>query len=220
MFERLAELPPYLGLNDQVYEALKTAIVQNDLPAGSKLDVNQLAKRWGISRTPVNDAIQRLMIDGLVSVIPRRGTFVANIDVKDMVELLDVRLMFELRAAELVVTRLTAEQLGAMKTILAALDKLLAQPQINYQEYARLDLEFHALPVQWTNNRRLYQIYKAQNFQWYMTRIKKSKAGQTEHWDIYNAYASGSLATVKKALEKHFSAGKASITERSKQAQA
>ncbi len=54
----------------------------------------------GVSRSPVNDAIQRLTMEGLISVIPRRGTFIAKMDVKDILELMDVRLMFELRAAE------------------------------------------------------------------------------------------------------------------------
>ncbi|MDR3565710.1 MAG: GntR family transcriptional regulator [Negativicutes bacterium] len=119
MFEELVDLPAYSGLNDQIYEALRNAILQDTLPAGSKLDVNLLAKRWGVSRTPVNDAIQRLMIEGLVSVVPRRGTFVARIEVKDILEFMDVRLMFELRAAELTIGQITVEHLNAMKKNLA-----------------------------------------------------------------------------------------------------
>jgi DNA-binding GntR family transcriptional regulator len=103
MFEELPDLPRQSGLNDQVYEALKAAIVQHALPKGSRLDVNRLAKKWGVSRTPVNDAIQRLSVDGLVAVVPRRGTFVARMEVKDILDLMDVRLMFELRAAELTI---------------------------------------------------------------------------------------------------------------------
>ena len=115
MFEKMADLPQYSGLNDQVYEALRDAILQHILPAGCKLDVNLLAKRWGVSRTPVNDAIQRLMIEGLVSVVPRRGTFVTRVDVKDILESMDVRLMFEFRGAELIIGDITSENLDELK---------------------------------------------------------------------------------------------------------
>jgi DNA-binding GntR family transcriptional regulator len=213
MFEMLADIPQSLGLNDRVYEVLKGAITHHTLPAGHKLDVNQLAKRWGISRTPVNDAIQRLMIEGLVSVAPRRGTFVSSIDVQDILELMDIRLMFELRAAELVVGRIGVEELGRMRQLLQQMDELLSKRNVDYLAYSKLDLEMHALPILWTNNQKLYKLYQSQHFQWYMTRLGRSPAGKVEHWNIYKAYESGSLEAVKTAIARHIEAGKASVLE-------
>lgn len=216
MFDNLTDLPLCLGLNDQVYDVLKDAILQHKLQSGSKLDVNLLAKKWKISRTPVNDAIQRLMMEGLVSVIPRRGTFVASIALEDILQLLDVRLMFELRTAELIIENMRVEQLQELKQILITLDNLLQNATVDYIQYGQLDMEFHSLPVMWTNNQRLYQIYQAQNFQWYMTRVWKSSAGQMEHWAIFHAYESRSLDAVQQAITKHIEAGKASVIERNK----
>lgn len=213
MFNKLQDLPQYLGLNDQVYDVLKAAITQNTLPTGCKLDVNLLAKRWGISRSPVNDAIQRLMIEGLVSVVPRRGTFVASIAVKDVLQLMDIRLMFELRAAELVIGDISAEQLSVMKAILIKLDDLLKNPNVDYLQYSKFDLELHALPLIWTHNEKLYKLYQSQNFQWYMTRLGRSSAGQQEHWTIFNAYEARDLAAVKQALTEHMEAGKVSVIQ-------
>lgn len=209
--EVLADLPQQQGLNDQVYDLLKDAITQHKLPAGSRLDVNDLAEHWQVSRTPVNDAIQRLMAGGLVSVVPRRGTFVASLDVNDILELMDARLMFELRAAELVAGQMNARRLKQMKDILLALDELLREPSVNVARYSALDLEFHFLPISWMKNGKIQKMYQAQNFQWYMTRLRRSTAGQAEHWKIYQAYECGSLEAVKKALTDHIEAGKASV---------
>lgn len=211
MFDNLTELPPHLGLNDQVYDVLKKAIIEQTLPAGCKLDMNQLAQRWGISRSPVNDAIQRLLAEGLVSVVPRRGTFVAHVDVKDILELMDARLMFELRAAELLVGRLDDRRLEEMQARLAAMDGLLKGAGVDYMNYSQLDMEFHSLPVSWINNDRIYKMYQAQNFQWYMTRLPKSFAGQAEHWEIFRAYKAGSLEGVRQALGRHVDASKANV---------
>ena len=144
MFDNFTDLPLCLGLNDQVYDVLKDAILQHKLQSGSKLDVNLLAKKWKISRTPVNDAIQRLMMEGLVSVIPRRGTFVASIAVEDILQLLDVRLMFELRTAELIIENMRVEQFHELKQILITLDHLLQNATVDYIQYGQLDMEFHS----------------------------------------------------------------------------
>lgn len=213
MFDMLEDIPQPIGLNDKVYDVLKNAIMHNALPTGHKLDVNQLAKRWKISRTPVNDAIQRLMIEGLVSVVPRRGTFVASIDAEGIFELMDIRLMFELRAAELVIGRIDAKHLSEMRQLLERMDELLKQKKVDYLAYSKLDLEFHALPIIWTNNRKLYKLYQSQHFQWYMTRLGRSPAGKVEHWNILRAYESGSLEAVKSAVSRHIEAGKASVLE-------
>lgn len=213
----LDDLPQYLGLNDQIYDILKSAILRHKLPFGCKLDVNQLAQRWRVSRTPVNDAIQRLMIEGLISIAPRRGTFVASVDVKDILELMDARLMFELRAAELTIADIDAERLGAMKNILLEMDELLKQTDIDFLRYSALDMDFHFLPISWVNNSKMQKIYQAQNFQWYMTRLRRSSAGQAEHWRIYHAYEVASLEAVIKALTSHIEAGKASLLKTGKQ---
>jgi GntR family transcriptional regulator, rspAB operon transcriptional repressor len=213
MFNQLDELPLYLGLNDQVYDVLKRSILTHKLRVGTKLDVNQLAKRWGISRSPVHDAVQRLMVEGIITVIPRRGTFVANLDAEEVIELMDVRLMFELRAAEIVTSKLTPVQLANMKKILTEMDELLEAPALDYVSYSNLDIKLHSLPILWSENKRLYKIYQSLHFQWHMTRLLKSRVGHLEHWEIFKAYESGSLEQVKSALTRHIDAGKASINE-------
>ncbi|MEW6721173.1 MAG: GntR family transcriptional regulator [Thermodesulfobacteriota bacterium] len=213
MFEGLLDIPRNPGLNDLVYDALKSAILQHEIPNGSRLDVNQLARKLGVSRTPVNDAIQRLSVDGLIAVVPRRGTFVARMEAKDIHDLLDVRLMFELRAAELAIGRIDDGRLRSLEEILVRLDDLLAAPKLDFIQYSKLDIKLHMQPILWVNNEKLTRLYKAQNFQWYMTRLRKNTAGQREHWEIFDAYRSGSLEEVKSALTRHIEAGKIGVTE-------
>jgi len=211
MFDSIENLPQQLSLNDQVYDVLKNAIINHTLPKGYKLDVNLLAKKWGVSRTPVNDAIQRLMVAGLVSVVPRKGTFVAQLDVKDILELMDVRLMFEFRAAELVIKKLNKSQLKEMREILTGMDELLRSSAVDYLQYSKLDMALHELPIGWTNNQKLYQLYQAQNFQWYLSRLPRSSAGRDEHWAIFRAYEAGVVEEVKQAIQQHIEAGKKGV---------
>jgi DNA-binding GntR family transcriptional regulator len=75
-------------------------------------------------------------------------------------------------------------------------------------------MEFHLLPISWTNNQKLYKIYQAQNFQWNISRLLQSFAGQAEHWNIFKAYEKGSLEEVKEAITSHLTEGKVSVEQK------
>ncbi len=66
-------------VSDQVYEALKKAIVSLRLPPGTSISENRICRQIGVSRTPVRSAIIRLVEDGLIEVFPQKGSFVAPI---------------------------------------------------------------------------------------------------------------------------------------------
>jgi DNA-binding GntR family transcriptional regulator len=79
------------SLRETVVEALRQLIIDGDLAAGERLVEERLAERLGVSRNPIREAIRTLESMGLITVIPRRGAYVADLDLKD------IRLMQEVR---------------------------------------------------------------------------------------------------------------------------
>ena len=80
---------PYMPLRDVVFHTLRRAIMQGDLKPGERLMEIKLANRLGVSRTPIREAIRMLELEGLVTMVPRKGAQVAEItekDLKDVVE--------------------------------------------------------------------------------------------------------------------------------------
>ena len=77
-----------LPLREVVFLRLRQAILQGDLQPGERLMEIQLANQLGVSRTPVREAIRKLELEGLVTMIPRRGAEVANITKRDMQDVL------------------------------------------------------------------------------------------------------------------------------------
>lgn len=212
MLEKLTDIPQVAGLNDRIYDALKEAIFKKILIPEQKIDVNALAVHWNVSRTPINDALQRLKAEGLVEVHPRKGTFVSGISTNDVLEQLQVRLMFELHAAELIAGKISGSQLNELKLLLVESEKLvnpIAQHDMDYITYCRLDIDFHTKPLVWTNNRQMLRIYQAQNFHWNMARVyydyalSKTTEGQKEHWDIYHAYEEGDIVAITASIRRH-----------------
>ncbi|MDA8069317.1 MAG: GntR family transcriptional regulator [Actinomycetota bacterium] len=98
--------PPAL-LADRAYEELRDRLVTLRIRPGEPIDEEQLGRELGMGRTPIREAIRRLALENLVTVFPRRGTFAAEINIKDLAQIAEVRAVLEARAAALAAERLT-----------------------------------------------------------------------------------------------------------------
>ena len=85
------KLDSYQPLREVVCETLREAIISGVLRPGERLMEIQLAEELGVSRTPVREAIRKLELEGFVIMIPRRGTYVADLSIKDINEVFEVR---------------------------------------------------------------------------------------------------------------------------------
>jgi DNA-binding GntR family transcriptional regulator len=136
-----------------VHERLRTSIVAGTLPPGSHLSVPELARRLGVSRSPVRDALLRLERTGLVSLVPRRGAVVLNPDADDLAQLFEIREALEGTAARLAAERMTDhERTGLAALVAEHSDAVAAGDQ---RRHVELDLAFHASIRAGTRNRRL-----------------------------------------------------------------
>ena len=109
-------------LADRAYVELRDQIITLAIPPGAPLDEEALGRALQLGRTPLREAVKRLALENLVSVYPRRGTFVAEINITDLAHISDVRVELEGHAAYRAAQRLTPEQrdeLGALLTELA-----------------------------------------------------------------------------------------------------
>ena len=102
-------LDNYKPLRDVVFENLREAILEGKLEPGQRLMEVQLAEQLGVSRTPVREAIRKLELEGLVVMLPRKGAYVADVSLKDIIDVLDIRSPVEGLAAYLAADRITEE---------------------------------------------------------------------------------------------------------------
>ncbi|HET9094952.1 MAG TPA: GntR family transcriptional regulator [Solirubrobacteraceae bacterium] len=112
--------PPAL-LADRAYEELRDRLVTLQIKPGEPIDEDRLGAELEMGRTPIREAIKRLSLENLVSVFPRRGTFAAEINIKDLAHITEVRAVLEARAAALAAERLTD---GDRAELLALIDEL------------------------------------------------------------------------------------------------
>lgn len=134
---------PDLTLTERAYQQLEELITTLVLPPGTVLGEQALVQRLGIGRTPIREALQRLARDGLVTVLPRRGILVSEINIRTHMRLLETRRVLERLVARLAAERATQEE----REIFAGLaqDMRDAAQAADDLAFMRLDLQFNEL---------------------------------------------------------------------------
>ncbi|MDB5893349.1 MAG: GntR family transcriptional regulator [Rhodoferax sp.] len=113
--ELAAASRPILG--EAAYTLMKEALVTLVYKPGEYLNTAQVMERFGVGRTPVNQALHRLSAEGLVQIIPRKGAMAAPLSINDALELIEVRLVNEMLCMRLAAAAITAGELQELETI-------------------------------------------------------------------------------------------------------
>lgn len=144
---------------DEVYDALKSDIQTGVLAPGAHLVEENLCTQYGVSRTPVRTALRRLSDDGLVSVEPRRGAFVASWTSDDAAEVMAIRAMLEPYAAGLAAQHRSPEDLAVLCELCHVMDDTERRRPANFREIlAQRNHELHLTILRSAASPRLYGI--------------------------------------------------------------
>jgi GntR family transcriptional repressor for pyruvate dehydrogenase complex len=206
-----------------IISKIRELINYKNLEPGDKLPSERsLSEKFGVSRSNVREAIQKLEFYGLLKSIPQSGTFVANIGVialngmiddilrleePDFKSLVETRILLELKTARLAALRRTEDDLKQMKEALEAYsDKVL-----NGQDAVQEDLLFHLAIAKASGNSSLNTLMLMitpeiiTNFEKYHVCDKgMARSGIQEHQDIYNAIKNQNPIEAKEKVKVHF----------------
>ncbi|GAB4442499.1 MAG: hypothetical protein Fur0044_38930 [Anaerolineae bacterium] len=139
-FTKVAE-NEFGSAREQAYQKLKLRLMTLDLPPESALDLHQLMRELSIGRTPLIEAIQRLAMEDLLTIHPRRGTVVTQPSFIQARYVFEVRDIFEGRAARLAAQRASEPDLQMLRQILA--EQLQQAEQQDFKNFLLLDYRLH-----------------------------------------------------------------------------
>jgi len=196
------------NLADQVYVELRTRVLTRQHPAGSKLSLHVLAVELGVSRSPVHQALTRLVSEGLLSVKARRGYFVTPVTAQALAEGYDVRLALELHAAEMTVGRLEPSALQAFESLLEA-----TAAAISHEQWDSANAAFHEFQIDLARNALLSRFYRELSVNLMMQVIRGGHVEGhanlvTEHRRIVDAFAAGDAQAARDAVRDHIETGR------------
>lgn len=131
-----------VNLSERAYVKIKKMISDYRFSPGSRLNVEQLARDLGTSRTPIWEAVRRLEQEGLAKNIPNRGVFLVKLTREAAIELYTVREALEGMAARLAVKRISEKALEKMEKLLREQERIVAEEDL--VAYSKSDFDFHA----------------------------------------------------------------------------
>lgn len=181
-------------ITERLYAQLKKAIVEGQIPAGSKLSEPDLARRYGVSRGPLREVIRRLEAGHLVELKANVGARVVALSSKQLLEIYAVREALEGMAARLAAENMSAEGILDLRSLLETHQRQVEQEDGWAYFQREGDLDFHYRIVQGSGNSRLirllcndlYQVVRMYRCQFGMS-SPRARPAYSEHLHIVDA---------------------------------
>jgi DNA-binding GntR family transcriptional regulator len=198
---------PAPSLREAAYAAIKHRIITCAFRPGDYLNEAFVSSQLNIGRTPVHQALDRLMLEGLVEVMPRKGVIVKPISLDEVMQIVEVRLLNEPHAARLAADRATASELALMQAILARADGAIATR--NIEELMLVDRDFHAALAAAARNPELAEVLRRLQDRslrfWFISLNAPGHVAEVrnEHAAILTALSSRDPARAEQATRTH-----------------
>jgi DNA-binding GntR family transcriptional regulator len=167
---------------DKAYTALRNVIMSSDIYRSRtdlRLDERQLAQDFGISRTPVREAMAQLEREGFVRSVPRRGVYVVRKTKREVIELIQAWAALESMAARLITESASDQDIAGLRRMFATFegDKLHAK----LDEYSEVNINFHQTLIELSGNQALIRL--AANLFTHMRMIRGATIGEDDRVD-------------------------------------
>src|SRR6059058_178338 len=164
---------------DKAYAALRNVIIGSDVYRSRseiRLDERQLAQDFGISRTPVREAMAQLEREGFVRAVPRRGIYVVRKTKREVIEMITAWAALESMAARLITENPSAEEIASLRTMFARFEN--GELHARLDEYSEVNIEFHQSIIRMSRNSVLISL--AENLFTHMRMIRRKTIGEQD----------------------------------------
>ena len=196
-------------LYEEVAERLRNSIFSHEYAPGAWIDEQAIAAEYGISRTPMREAIKVLAAEGLITMKMRRGAYVTEVSERDLTDVYHLLALLESDAAGVVASQATEAQMKDLQTLHRDLEKSIG----NREKFFQINERFHMRLLEIADNRwrdqmvadlRKFMKLNRHNSLLKSGRIQESLA---EHQGIMNALLARDVTSATQAMQTHFNNG-------------
>lgn len=195
-----------MRLSEKAYSLIKRKVITLELPPSAVIDEHVLMQELDLGRTPIREALQRLDSEGLVNVVPRRGTFVSDISVTDLQKIFELRIVLEGFCARLAAQRISEDQIQRMEAVLSDFEELRDG---NSPALMSIDKRFHKLLYRAADNEFLAEtldrLYDLSLRLWYLVlnRLDDVRDSIDQHRMVLDALKEGDEAQAEVLIQTH-----------------
>ena len=194
-------------LADLAHDTLKQFLLSPKAKGLERLEERTLAKQLGISRTPLREAVNRLIFEGFLRVEPRRGVFLNHPSKKEIIEILHVRAALESMAARLTASRITSSDLENLRKIFAPFH--LDSVEEHVEEFSLAHFDFHEQVLELSGCGKLIEMASNIRDQMRLVRVhtmrirRNIKKSLIEHLEIIDALESRDPDVAANRMREH-----------------
>jgi DNA-binding GntR family transcriptional regulator len=198
------------SLRDQAYEAIKDRIITLAFKPGECINEASVSALLGLGRTPVHQALDRLMLEEMVEVIPRKGVIVKPVVLHDVLQMIDVRLLNEAQCARLAAARADDRQVEEIAKVLGRAKLAIGRRDI--RTLMMLDREFHSRLADASKNFELAEVLRKLNERslrfWFIsfTSPDHHHSFQRQHEAVFDAISRHDCDAAEQAMRVHIDA--------------
>ena len=179
---QLQPIDTSFSFKSKAYAALKSVIVGMDIYGSRseiRLDERSLAQDFGVSRTPVREAMAQLEREGFVRSVPRRGVYVVRKSKREVIELITAWAALESMAARLITENASDEEIASLRRMFATFEN--GELRAHLDEYSEVNIEFHQTIIRLSRNGVLMEL--AENLFTHMRMIRRKTIGEKDRAD-------------------------------------
>ncbi len=170
------------SFKNKAYAALRSVIASMDVYRSRdeiRLDERQLAQQFGVSRTPVREAMAQLEREGFIRSVPRRGVYVVRKTKREVIEMITAWAALESMAARLITQNAGDEEIAALRRMFVTFHD--GQVAAHLDEYSEVNIEFHQTIIRMSHNSVLIDL--AENLFTHMRMIRRKTIGEKDRAD-------------------------------------
>ncbi len=197
----------------EVAELLRQRIFKRELEPGSWIDELRIAEEYGISRTPLREALKVLAAEGLVTMKVRRGAYVTEVSSNDLADVYHLLSLLESDAAGVVATRATDAELAELQALHKQLEKAAKLGKANTDQFFAINEQFHMRLLASANNRwrdqMVADLRKVMKLNRHNSLLKTGRIEESlaEHQAIMDALLARDAARTQERMREHFANG-------------
>ena len=201
------------ALYEEVAELLRQRIFKREMEPGTWIDELKLAQAYGISRTPLREALKVLAAEGLVTMKVRRGAYVTEVSTTDMADVYHLLSLLESDAAGVVAQKASESELTDLKNLHAELEAAALPGISNADQFFSINERFHMRLLEIANNRwrdqMVADLRKVMKLNRHNSLLKSGRMQESlsEHRDLMVALEKRDVALSVKKMQAHFANG-------------
>jgi DNA-binding GntR family transcriptional regulator len=202
-----AELIPRRSLHDELTARLRSLITLGELSPGEKIPERELCEQFGVSRTPLREALKVLASEGIVTLRPNRGAIVSALTIEELDELFPVIGALEALSGEIACQKITDEEIEAIRRLHQAMVGHWRRSKL--QPYFELNQQIHEAILEATRNETLKSVYRGLSGRVltarYIANMSPERWAEAveEHAQILAALEARDGAKLSRILKKH-----------------